>query len=464
MISASGPRRWVAMAVAVAAAEAILPELGASGRPHSDAVALSSATWPRLLAVLVAIALLVLTPKLWRDGLRPGSLVIAGLIALAALNVVGGAHYREAIPDACLALLAATATALTVRRPRHAVAGPEARRHDLTLARSIVGSHGDDPISPFILRPDKTFHLAAGGVLAYRVIGRTAVVSGDPVGPATSIRPLLESFVNDSAARGLDIVLYGTSGRHLELYRQLGLRALRVGEEAVVDPAGFTLEGRRVRKLRQSVHRIERHGWKIHAYEGRHIGAALESEIDRIERRWRSGQRRILGFAMGMGQFEAGVDPDALYLLGRSPDGELRAAMRFVTHRGKLSLATMRRVGETPNGLNEALVCQALELARRRGIHEVSLNYAGLAHLIRSEPSGNRLERMAISASIMLVSRHFQMQRLVRFNEKFDPAWRPRYLVYQSPASLPRSVFRVLQAEGYIGPGGRSVEDDPGRR
>ena len=35
--------------------------------------------------------------------------------------------------------------------------------------------------------------------------------------------------------------------------------------------------------------------------------------------------------------------------------------MRFLAHRDKLSLDTMRRVGETPNGLNEALVCHALE-------------------------------------------------------------------------------------------------------
>ena len=48
------------------------------------------------------------------------------------------------------------------------------------------------------------------------------------------------------------------------------------------------------------------------------------------------------------------------------------------------------------------------------------------------------------------LARRFQMERLVRFNEKFSPEWRPRYLVYESRAALPRSVLRVLQAEGYL--------------
>ena len=48
----------------------------------------------------------------------------------------------------------------------------------LGRARAVVEAHGDDSLSPFILRPDKSFAFAGGGVIAYRIIGRTAVVSG----------------------------------------------------------------------------------------------------------------------------------------------------------------------------------------------------------------------------------------------------------------------------------------------
>ena len=153
---------------------------------------------------------------------------------------------------------------------------------------------------------------------------------------------------------------------------------------------------------------------------------------------------------MGMGAFESGVAPNDLYLLARAPDGELGGVMRFISHCGKLSLDTMRRVGETPNGLNEALVCRALEIARNRGVAEVSLNYAGLGHLVRNEPRGSYAARLLTRFAVARLGRRFQMERLVRFNEKFCPEWRPRYLVYESRLGLPQAVFRVLQAEGYL--------------
>ena len=42
------------------------------------------------------------------------------------------------------------------------------------------------------------------------------------------------------------------------------------------------------------------------------------------------------------------------------------------------------------------------------------------------------------------------MESLVCFNDKFFPDWRPRFLLYQSPLSLPAAVLKVLQAEGYL--------------
>jgi lysyl-tRNA synthetase class 2 len=396
------------------------------------------------------------TARLWRGTRTAVSLAIAGLVLLAALNLFKGLAYEEAVPELCLAVLlvagrAVVISVLAVRsllRPAEAVA--HSTEHELGAARAIVARHGEDSISPFILRPDKEFHFAGGGVLAYRVFGETAVVSGDPVGPEESVAPTLDSFQALAQAHGWRVVVWGCSARHLSRYRSMGLRALRAGEEAVVDPARFTLEGRSVRKLRQSAHRVQRRGWEIIACDGREIDSELELEIDAVEMAWRSGQGHLLGFAMAMGAFESGVEPNDLYVLARSPEGELRGVMRFISHRGKLSLDTMRRVGETPNGLNEALVCRALEIARRRGVAEVSLNYAGLGHLVRGEPHGTLASRLLTRGALALLGRRFQMDRLVRFNEKFSPDWRPRYVIYESRLGLPRAVFRVLQAEGYL--------------
>lgn len=329
----------------------------------------------------------------------------------------------------------------------------------LGRARAVVEAHGEDSLSPFILRPDKSFAFAGGGVVAYRVIGRTAVVSGDPVGPTGSVAALVGPLVRRAHHTGGRVVLYGASARYLETYRELGLRAICVGEEAVVDPEAFTLEGRPVRKLRQSVNRVARRGWRIEAHRGREIDASLESEIDALEAEWRSQRGRLLGFAMAMGEFDLGVRPGDLYVVARSPEGRLSAVMRFLSCGGNLSLDTMRRVGETPNGLNESLVCRALLFAREHGVREVSLNYAGLGHLVRQGPSGSRPVRAVQRVTLGVLGRHFQMDRLVLFNLKFSPQWRPRYLVYESRRELPGAIVRVLQTEGYLPDRGRGTSD-----
>jgi lysyl-tRNA synthetase, class II len=347
-----------------------------------------------------------------------------------------------------VAMISSLLAARALRRPMWL--GDGWSQDALDRAREIVERHGDDSLSPFILRPDKRFEFAGEGVVAYRVIGDTAVVSGDPVGPDGAAAEALGRLLRRARQAGVQVAVYGGSERHLQTYRALGLRAMCVGEEAVVDPAAFTLEGRPVRKLRQSVHRMQRRGWRITISEGREIDAGLEAAIDEVESAWRADRDRMLGFAMSMGEFELGVRPSDVYVLAWSPEGRLQAVMRFLAHRGRLSLDTMRRVGETPNGLNEALVCRALEFARSRAIDQVSLNYAGLGHLVRRGPLGNRVRATLTQALIRPLRSRFQMDRLVLFNQKFSPQWRPRYLVYESRAALPRTVLRVLQAEGYL--------------
>ena len=46
--------------------------------------------------------------------------------------------------------------------------------------------------------------------------------------------------------------------------------------------------------------------------------------------------------------------------------------------------------------------------------------------------------------------RWFQIERLSRFNAKFSPEWRPRYLIYQQHLALPRCALAVLWAEGQL--------------
>jgi lysyl-tRNA synthetase, class II len=421
--------------------------IGCRNRPQLAVVCAAVGAWG---LTYLALRLAPLVPS------HGGHAFTGALRHFVVAHSVGGSvggHLSEAWISVIEGLIAAAATISALALRSLLSPAPSANQHvehEYRLARALLDCHGTDSLSPFILRPDKALHLGAGGVLSYRVIRGTAIVSSDPVAPEGAATDVLASFLTKARDRGWGVAVWAASGLHLEEYRRLGLHAICVGEEAFVDPRPFTLEGRPVRKLRQSVHRVRRRGWELSVHEGRAIDGALEAEIGALELAWRGRQRHLHGFAMGMGRFDAELRPDDLYVLARSPEGQLGAVMRFISHRGKLSLDTMRRVGATPNGLNEALVCSALEAARERDVPEVSLNYAGLAHLVHGEPISNPLARALMKLVMAPLGRRFQMERLVRFNEKFSPEWRPRFLIYESRGALPKAVLRVLQAEGYL--------------
>jgi lysyl-tRNA synthetase class 2 len=421
--------------------------LGCSNRPRPRIVVAALAAWALAAAALASAPLV---------GSTTGQ-VLAHVLhhpVGRALHLAAGVPRLAGDWNSLIEVLIGGAIAISVLALRSAVSpAPADNRpsdHECRAARAIVDAHATDSLAPFLVRPDKGLAFAAGGVLSYRVIGGTAVVSADPVAPGEAAGDVLAAFQDYARQRGWQIAVWAASGRHLDAYRGLGLRPVCVGEEAFVDPAAFSLEGRSVRKLRQSVHRVARRGWEIVVRDGREIDAALEREIEALAERWRQDHPHLHGFAMSLGEYSGELRPDDLYVLARSPDGTLGAAMRFVTYGENLSLDTMQRVGATPNGLNEALVVRALHVARERGIGEVSLNYAGLAHLVRGEPSRRLVRRVLTRLAIAPLHRRFQMDRLVRFNAKFAPQWRRRYLVYESRTALPRAIVRVLQAEGYL--------------
>ena len=216
-------------------------------------------------------------------------------------------------------------------------------------------------------------------------------------------------------------------------------------------PCDFTLEGRSVRKLRQSVHRVERRGWQIEVCEGRDIDRELEAEIDALEAAWRSERERLLGFAMSMGEFELAVRP-------RRPIRAGVVARRPAAGGDAIPGPSRQAVAghDAPGGRDAQRTERGAGLPRA-GVRAQSRRPRGEPQLRRARPPGSAGTRRATvsarrspSSLLNRLRRSFQMDRLVLFNQKFFPSWRPRYLIYESRAALPRSAFRVLQAEGYL--------------
>lgn len=81
----------------------------------------------------------------------------------------------------------------------------------------------------------------------------------------------------------------GASEEAGTVYARHGLDALEFGDEAIVDTAEFTLEGRAMRTVRQAYKRVQRAGYTVRIRRHEEIP---EAEMERLVHRaddWRDG-------------------------------------------------------------------------------------------------------------------------------------------------------------------------------
>jgi lysyl-tRNA synthetase class 2 len=274
------------------------------------------------------------------------------------------------------------------------------------------------------------------------------MISGDPVGEPPAVAELTRSIVAFAEARSLRIAALGVSEVGKTLFEQAGLRALYMGDEAIVDTASFSTEGRGIRKVRQSVTRLDKAGYTARFAELGSLEEHVLAELEEISAGWRLGAPER-GFSMAMDSLRNPHCSETLVLCASDPEGKIAGFLQFVPTYGRnaVSLSFMRRRHDTPNGLTEFMIVKAIRGLSERSIAEASLNFAAFARLIR-EPDG-LTERIA-GRLLSLGDTWFQIERLYRFNAKFFPSWEPRYFMYEKRFGLPRAAIAALWIEGQL--------------
>ena len=420
------------------------------------------------LVAVSAAAHLVLLAALWRyrrEFVAPGDpKTIRPLVhALAALGAVGvltvlrvsdRMAFSERIEEALgLLALALAARALYLWLRPLALRARQTPPERL-LAERLVREHGHDSLAFFSLRRDKSYFFSpsGGAFLAYRVVNGCALVGGDPIGEAADVPALLAAFRRFAHDRAWRVAILGASAELLPLYRASGLRSIYLGDEAVVCPAEFSLEGRAIRKVRQSVHRVRRAGYRVRFVRPAEVTPELRAELERVSHEWR-GRWPERGFTMAMDALFA--HEEGMLVVAESADGSAGGFLQLVPSpaSGGYSLAAMRRGKDTPNGLMESLVVETIEWARDHGASELSLNFAVFGELLRG-CEREALWRRAARFGLLRLDSVFQLERLLSFNRKFQPAWRPRYLCVERVLDFPVVGLAYLRVESLLTPPG----------
>ena len=233
------------------------------------------------------------------------------------------------------------------------------------------------------------------------------------------------------------------------LYRSLGLHALYHGDEAVVETRRSPSKGGRSGRCASPCTGCAA-GFSVRTLRPSEIGVDLRGELERIARDWR-GDAPERGFVMAIDALFRLGDDDALFVVGLDGDGRAAGFLHFAVARpgSALSLSSMPRRRDVPNGFTEWLICGSIEWARANGLARVSLNFAPFAALLAPEAQLTRVER-AEAAALRRLKGWFQLDNLLLFNRKFFPKWERRFVVYERRRDLPRVGVAALAAESYL--------------
>jgi phosphatidylglycerol lysyltransferase len=347
----------------------------------------------------------------------------------------------------CLVLLYTVATLLRSARPPLALPGPAA----LETAASIAG-HSKRVSAYRVLSGDKMvlFNPQNTAFVMYGIRGESWIVLGDPVGPEDEMADLvwrLHEMCDQYAGR---LVFYQVEERYLALYVDLGFNLYRLGEEARVPLATFSLDGGDRKGLRHTYHRAARANLAFDVLPAGAVDAFLP-ELKAVSDAWlKEKHTREKGFSVG------GFDAD---YLRRFPLVVVRQEGRIVAFgnllcgadKEELSMDLMRLLPDAPYGVMEFLFIELMLWGRGQGYAWFNLGMAPL-----SDEHGHASVQLwdRFGALVFNFGEYFYNFRGVRdFKEQFHPRWSPRYIAIGSGLMLPRALADIaaLIAGGYRG-------------
>ncbi|MEO7134253.1 MAG: bifunctional lysylphosphatidylglycerol flippase/synthetase MprF [Vicinamibacterales bacterium] len=329
----------------------------------------------------------------------------------------------------------------------HEVDAPTDR--DLENAAAAIACQGSTtPQLVFLRDKGLIFDDDRKGFVMYGVQGRTWVGMGDPVCAPDRVPLLIRSFLERCDDFGGTPVFYEVRRDNLHHYADFGLTFVKLGEEARVDLAQFTLSGGSASRYRQALRRIEKEHATVRIIAPGQ-SAAIMPALRKVSGKWLGKRRSEKGFSLGFF--------DETYL-ARYPiavverDGQVLAFANVwsTARREELSVDLMRYDEEiAPKGVMESLFVHLMVWGKEQGYRWFSLGMAPMSGFEESPVAPLWTKFGAFLYQHGESVYNFQGLRL--FKDKFDPVWEPHYLAYPGGLSLPRVLADVtaLIAGGY---------------
>jgi phosphatidylglycerol lysyltransferase len=311
------------------------------------------------------------------------------------------------------------------------------------LASAIVGKFGRTTMDYFKLWRDKSYFFSPSHrcFIAYGVAGNVALVLGDPVGPEAEIEPTIREFLEFCRDNGWAIGFHQTLPDFLPIYKKVRLKKLKIGDDAIVELASFTVEGKSRREFRSKLKQFEGMGIETRYYNAP-VPDDILKQLKEVSNEWlQIPGRRERTFTLG--HFDEDYLRSTPVLAAVNKEGTVLAFVNVIlSHPGKeVTGDLMRRRIDTPNGIMDYLFVKLFLYCKEQGYERFNLGMAPMAGFQEREEA--TAEERAIHSFFQQLNFLFSFRGLRFYKAKFATRWEPRYLIYRHAVELPRLALAL---------------------
>ena len=327
---------------------------------------------------------------------------------------------------------------------------PAAPPGDAVRARRLVDRHGCTPLAFMTTWVGNRYWFSPDGraVVAYRVIGGVALTTGDPIGEPEARPAAVRQFTAWCEENGWTPGWYSVTSEVPDVLADAGFQQLQVAAETWLPLGDLAFTGRRWQDVRTAVNRAGREGVTALWTTWREAPLGLREQIVQLSEEWLAAKGLPeMGFTLG--GLDELTDDGVRCLLAVDHNGRLHGLTSWLpAHQDGVTvgwtLDVMRRSRHASPGTVEFLIATAALTFQDEGAQWVSLSGAPLA-LPPGAEGQSALTRMLQFAG-RTMEPVYGFRSLLAFKAKFQPHYRPLWLVYPSTADLPRIARAVSQA------------------
>ncbi|MCR9065518.1 MAG: phosphatidylglycerol lysyltransferase domain-containing protein [Cytophagales bacterium] len=318
---------------------------------------------------------------------------------------------------------------------------------EVKMAMEHIQKYGNSNLDYFKTYFDKKFWISENhnAVVSFKNTKNYAIVLENPVvNDQESLQSAVIGFEDYCKNLGLRTAYYRVRESDTMFYENLGKRVLPIGEEAFINLAEFSTDGRKMKAFRNAVSKVTNLNLKFFVNEGPHKGDFLQ-KLRAVSDSWLVDmERKEIGFSQGI--FIESELKNQTILSVEDEEGKIIAFINLIpsTIPSVANFDLIRKTADAPGGTVDFLYVKMLEYFKLKGYERCTL---GMVHFSGIQEPNTFQERI-IKLAYEKIARFSSYRNLRFYKEKFEPVWEMQYLVYDTPLDLffiPSALEKVIK-------------------